>query len=429
MTTRKPPRELSAVDAARAIEAGTLTIEALVRSCLERIEERNEQVQAFTVYDGPAVLAAARAADIRRDGILAGIPFATKDVIDTASLATEYGSPIYRGYRPRIDAACVVMARERGAVLLGKVSTSEFATQTPGPARNPLDLERTPGGSSSGSAAAVADFMAPVAFGTQTTGSIVRPAAYCGIVGYKPTYGFISVAGMKPLSPTQDTIGLLTRTVADAAFFAFGLHGVASVLSTPSRLRIGICESSQWQHASPDMVTAIHRAAAALERSGAAVSRLQLPAALERLAQEQPRVVAFEARQALAHERIQCRAQLSERLQARLDFGAQVSLDDYLSIRHGVDSARNDAAALLHDYDAILYPAADGEAESGHANSGSPRFGAVWTLLGLPCVSFPIGRAPSGMPLGAQLIGMCGGDLKLLAAANAVSRIGGCPSQ
>jgi Asp-tRNA(Asn)/Glu-tRNA(Gln) amidotransferase A subunit family amidase len=423
MVTRKLPRELSALEAAQAIQSGTLTSESVVRSCLERIEERNAQVQAFTAYDASAAIAAARAADLRGSGRLSGIPFAVKDVIDTASLPTEYGSPIYRGYRPRTDAACVTIATEQGALLLGKVSTSEFATQTPGPARNPHDLDRTPGGSSSGSAAAVADFMVPVAFGTQTTGSIVRPAAYCGIVGYKPTYGFISAAGLKPLSPSQDTVGLLTRTVADAAFFAFGLHGVSATLRTSARLRIAVCESSQWQHASPEMVDAIEHAGALLERAGAAVARVRLPAALEDLAEQQPRVVAFEARQALAHERLHCWNELSARLQARLDFGAQVSLDEYLSLRQRASIARGQAAAMLQDFDVILYPAAEGEAERGRANSGSPRFGAVWTLLGLPCLSFPIGRASSGMPLGAQLIGAYGDDLRLLAAAESVGRI------
>lgn len=423
MVGRTLPRELTALQAVRAMELGTLTSEALVRSCLERIAERNEQVKAFTAYDAAAAIAAARTSDANRSGTLAGIPFAVKDVIDTATLRTEYGSPIYRGHRPAISAACVEMARERGGVLLGKVSTSEFATQTPGPARNPHDLERTPGGSSSGSAAAVADFMVPVAFGTQTTGSIVRPAAYCGIIGYKPTCGFISVAGLKPLSPTQDTIGLLTRSVADAAFFAFGLHGVATELQAPARLRIAVCESSQWQHASADLVAAIEHAASALARSGAAITRVRLPAALETLADDQARVVAFEARQALAHERLDCHEQLSPRLQARLAFGAEVRLAEYLSIRRRVISACEDTAALLRDVDAILYPAAEGEAERGHANSGSPRFGAVWTLLGLPCLAFPVGHAPSGMPLGAQLIGAYGDDLRLLSVGDAVSRV------
>jgi len=226
---------------------------------------------------------------------------------------------------------------------------------------------------------------------------------------------------MKPLSPAQDTVGLLTRSVADAAFFACGLHGAVAALGANPRLRIAVCESSQWAHASPDMVAGIEEAAARFERAGALVTRVRLPAALEELVEVQSRIVAFEARQALAHERLHFAAQLSERLQARLEFGAQVSLDEYLAMQRTTARARHDAAALLRDVDAIFYPAAEGEAEHGHANSGSPRFGAVWTLLGLPCISFPVARAPSGMPLGGQLIGAYGDDLRLLSAAHALS--------
>ena len=187
----KSPNELSALAAARAIESGTLTSEDLVRACLDRIAERNEEVLAFTAFDPELALQHAREADRQGSGPLRGIPFAVKDVIETADYVTSYGSAIYPGHRPKVDAGCVAVARERGAVVLGKVATSEFATQTPSTTRNPHDLRHTPGGSSSGSAAAVADCMVPVAFGTQTTASIVRPASYCGVVGYKPTFGLI----------------------------------------------------------------------------------------------------------------------------------------------------------------------------------------------------------------------------------------------
>lgn len=421
MPRLKPARELTALEAARAFEEGSLTSEALVRSCLERIEERNAEVRAFTAWDPASALAQAQRAGNR--GVLSGIPFGVKDVIDTAALATEYGSPVYEGHRPVADAGCVAMACEQGAIVLGKVSTSEFATQTPGPARNPLDLSRTPGGSSSGSAAAVADFMVPVAFGTQTTGSIVRPAAYCGIVGYKPTHGFFSSSGLKPLSPVQDTVGLLARDVADAAYFAFGVHGVRTVLQSPSRLRICVCESDQWSHASAEMIAGIETAVAKLEREGASVARLRLDRTLQELAELQPRIVAYEARQALAFERLHSWQQLSERLRARLDSGANVGVAEYLSLRQKVLSAQQRVTSLFLDFDALLYPAAEGEAEHGLATSGSPRFGALWTLLQLPCVSMPMARAASGMPLGAQLIGAYGEDHALLAASHSVGRL------
>lgn len=421
----KPPHALGVVEACSALEAGTLTSEALVRSCLQRVAERDPQIRAFVARDDAQALRAARAADASRGGLLCGIPFAVKDVIDTADLPTAYGSQIYRGHRPAADAGCVALAREQGAVLLGKVATSEFATQTPGPTRNPLDLERTPGGSSSGSAAAVADFMVPMAFGTQTTGSVSRPAAYCGVVGYKPSHGLLSNAGVKPLSPLQDTVGVLTRSVEDAAFFVHGLLGLRECLRAPGLLRVAVCESRQWRHASRDTVAAIDRAAAAWSSAGIRVSRIVLPEALEELAQAQSNVVAYEARQSLSFERLHHWAGLSPRLQARLASGAEVSLDDYLKLRQQVARAGPLAAALFAQHDVLLYPAADGEAERGLADSGSPRFGALWTLLQLPTVCFPIGRGAGGLPIGAQLIGPFCGDTKLLHASHHASRLVG----
>jgi Asp-tRNA(Asn)/Glu-tRNA(Gln) amidotransferase A subunit family amidase len=413
------PHQMTALQAAGAMEAGTFTCEVLVRSCLGRIEERNAQVLAFTAVNPELALDQARAADrATPPGLLHGVPFAVKDVIETAEYDTSFGSPIYAGYRPRIDASCVVLARERGAVMLGKVDTSEFATQTPSVTRNPLCLERTPGGSSSGSAAAVADFMVPVAFGTQTTGSIVRPAAYCGIVGYKPTYGLISAAGLKMLSPSQDTVGVLTRDVADAAFFAFGLQGFKAASNSALRPRIGVCISSQWANARTEMADAVEQLAAALDRAGATVSRIQLPSDLEDAIGIQPQLFAYEARQTLAYERIHFRDRLSARLQARLHGGDGIEMPVYLEMRRRAARARQTVAALFENVDAMLYPAADGEAELGLKDSGSPRFGALWTLLHLPCIAFPIGRGPAGMPLGAQLIGAYGDDIKLLAVAD-----------
>jgi Asp-tRNA(Asn)/Glu-tRNA(Gln) amidotransferase A subunit family amidase len=419
----KPPYALGVVEACAALEAGILTSEALVRSCLERVAERDAQVHAFVALDEELALRAARAADASPVGLLRGIPFAAKDVIDTVDLPTAHGSAIYAGRRPAADAACVALAREQGAVLLGKVATSEFATQTPGPTRNPLDLERTPGGSSSGSAAAVADCMVPLAFGTQTTGSISRPAAYCGVVGYKPTHGLISSAGVKALSSLQDTVGVLARSVEDAAFFAYGLLGLRDTLSDPGPVRLAVCESSQWQHASREMIAAIEAAATRWAGAGLRVSRIVLPADLEQVAQAQSRVVAYEARQSLAFERLQHHGQLSSRLRARLAAGADVSFDEYLALRRQVRHAQQLAAALFAQHDVLLYPAADGAAEPGLSDSGSPRFGALWTLLQLPTVCFPVGRSTDGLPLGAQFVGPFCGDRALLQAAHWAARL------
>jgi Asp-tRNA(Asn)/Glu-tRNA(Gln) amidotransferase A subunit family amidase len=421
---KRNPNHLTALEAARAIESGSLTCETLVRACLERVAHRNPDVLAFTAVDADLALEHARKSDqASTRGLLRGVPFAVKDVFETADYETSFGSPVYAGYRPRADAGCVAMARERGAVVLGKVATSEFATQTPSVTRNPLCLERTPGGSSSGSAAAVADFMVPVAFGTQTTGSTIRPAAYCGVIGYKPTFGLIGTAGMKPLSPSQDTVGIITRDVADAAFFSFGLHGAKAVPTTDMRPRIGICMSNQWAYARTEMTEAIERLAVRAERYGATVSRIRLPAELEDMVEMQSRLFAYEARQALAHERIHYREFLSPRLQARLDGGIGIELSEYLDMRRRAAQARQLARTMFEQVDVLLYPAADGEAELGLKDSGSPRFGALWTLLHLPAISLPIGTGPAGLPLGAQLIGAHDDDARLLAVADIVSKI------
>lgn len=417
----KSANELTALEAARAIEDGTLTSEALVRACLDRIAARNAEVLAFTAVDPALALAHARAADAQRAGLLRGIPFAVKDIIDTADYATSYGSPIYAGHRPHIDAGCVAMARERGAVVLGKVATSEFATQTPSTARNPLNVAHTPGGSSSGSAVAVADGMVPVAFGTQTTASIVRPASYCGIVGYKPSFGFIGTAGVKPLSPTQDTVGVLARTVADAAFFAFGLHGTRITEPSDVRPRLAVCQSRQWDAVRPEMADAIEQLARKAERHGAKVVRVRLPSELEDLVDMQVRLFAFEARQSLAHERQHHSAQFSERLRKRLDGGIGITPSEYLAMRRRAADARQHVHQLFEGVDALLYPPAQGEADAGLLDSGSAQFGALWSLLHLPCITVPMTRGPAGLPLGTQVIGEFGQDEKLLSVAAFVS--------
>lgn len=408
---------LPARRAVAAIARGELSAESLMRSCLERIAGRNPAVQAFRAFDEESAVARARAADRYGHGALRGLPFAVKDVIDTAEFETSFGSAIHAGRRPNVDGACVAIARAQNAVLLGKTVTSEFATQTPGPTCNPHQLERTPGGSSSGSAAAVADAMVPVAFGTQTTGSIIRPAAYCGVVGYKPSWGWIPAAGLKMLSPTNDTVGVLARDVADAAFFSRGLHADRRELQPASQPRIFVCMSSQWTHLSAPGLQAIEHFAVRMERAGARVGRVELPPALESAVELQSRIVAWEARQSLAAERLDHASRLSPRLRARLEEAATMTVQEYMDLLQQAQRVRLQVQALFEQADALLYPAADGEAEPGLEDSGSPRFGALWTLAHLPCAALPIGRGPADLPLGAQLIAAHGQDERLLAIA------------
>jgi len=412
------PNRLSVVETLAALESGALRPRDVAQACLARIGERNAEVNAFTSIDSRRALAAAEALgpfDPRRP--LYGVPFAVKDVIDTADYPTSYGSSIYTSHRPHHDASCVTLAQEHGGVLLGKVATCEFATQTPSNTRNPLDTRRTPGGSSSGSAAAVADFMVPFAFGTQTTGSTVRPAVYCGIVGTKPSYGFINNAGLKPLSPEQDTVTLFTRDVEDAACVLYGLHGARRRTLPGIVPRIGLLRSSQWQYARPETVAAIEALASRMAQAGATVAEMSMPAELEAMVEIQGRISAYEARHSLAHERLFHHDRLSPRLQGRLAQEQDTSADEYFGFKQRARAARRLAAGLFEDIDVLLYPASEGEPELGLMETGSPRYGALWTLLHLPCVSQPIAAGPAGLPLGAQFIGAYGDDFRVLSAA------------
>lgn len=419
----KSPNQLSVMQALAAIENGSLTSRDLTASCLARIAERNHQVEAFVATSADKCMQQASAADAGTQGLLRGIPFAVKDVLETAHLPTSYGSPIYKGHQPRTDAACVARVKEFGGLILGKVATSEFATQSPSSTRNPLNLAHTPGGSSSGSAAAVADFMVPVAFGTQTTASTVRPASYCGIVGYKPTFGFFNVAGLKALSPIQDTITLMARTAADAAYCGYALHGQRIQLKASPTPKLALCYSSQWADLHPDMLAAIQQLQTVLVKKGVRVDAIELPSALEELIDMQSKIFAFEARQSLGDERQHHSHLFSPRLQQRLSLGEDIQASEYLAMCQRAAMGRLQVQALFQDYDALLYPPARGVADLGITDSGSAQFGALWSLLHLPCVSVPMGRGTKDLPLGIQVITQYGCDLQALSIAQLIEEL------
>jgi Asp-tRNA(Asn)/Glu-tRNA(Gln) amidotransferase A subunit family amidase len=308
--------ELAATAIAQGVAARKFTAEAVVRACLERIAAREPIVHAFASLDPDLALAAARALDrgpIR--GPLHGVPIGIKDVIDTADLATEMGSPIYRGHRPVRDAACVALLRSAGAIILGKTVTAEFAGMTPGRTANPQDPGRTPGGSSSGSAAAVADFLLPAALGTQTGGSVLRPAAYCGVVGYKPTYNAINRAGLKFAAESLDTIGLIARSIDDIALITAVLVGrtsaaLADIAQAPS---IGLCRTPLWETALPETRIAVEDAGARLAAKGAKLREIVLPdefAGLKTAARET--INNYERAKTMAAEWASDRARISE---------------------------------------------------------------------------------------------------------------------
>lgn len=412
---------LSASEAARAIQAGRLTSESLVTACLERIAARDGELAAWAHVAADASLAQARALDRQpARGPLHGIPVGFKDIIDTADMPTEHGSPIYRGHRPRADAAAVALLRQAGCVVLGKTATAEFANLHPPATRNPRNPAHTPGGSSSGSAAAVADCMVPLALGTQTGGSVIRPAAFCGVVGVKPSFGSINRTGVKPVSDTLDTVGLFANTVEDAALALNVLSSrrIPDFSAKTSSPRIGFARTSRWKDADAATHAALESAAARLASAGADLKDASLPPAVEALFEAHGRIMDFEAARALAWEQAQHRESISARLLKRLDGGWAVSREQYDNARQVARDARRQFGDLMRGFDLLLAPSAPGEAPQGLASTGDSLFNRVWTLLGVPCVTVPWGSGPNGLPLGVQLVSAIEQDTTLLAHAH-----------
>jgi amidase len=362
------------------------------------------------------VLADARARDAEpRRSPLHGIPVAVKDIIDTAGMPTAYGSPIYEGHRPRADAACVALLKQAGAVIMGKTVTAEFAMSHPGRTRNPLNPAHTPGGSSSGSAAAVADGMAPLALGTQTGGSVLRPAAFCGIVGFKPTFDAISPIGVKANSKSFDTVGLLGRTVADVGLAFAVMTGSPVTLPAMEKPRIGFCRTLQWHQASPATQSALEGAAARLSQAGARVTEFVLPPKFKELPAARNLVGNREGALALAWERSHFEDKIAVR--DKLRKGDAITLDEYHAAQQVLEECRRLLDSSFTDYDALLVPAASAEAPAGLASTGDSIFNQLWTALHTPCVTVPVFTGPAGLPMGAQLVGRRGADFHTLACA------------
>ena len=411
------PNRLTATEAARAIAAGRLSPAELMEACLARAAEREPVVRAFMHLD-PAQ--ARRAAAAARPGPLRGLPIGVKDVIDTADMPAGYGSPIWAGWRPRADAACVAAARAAGAVVMGKTVTTEFATRHPGATANPHDPAHTPGGSSSGSAAAVADFMLPLAFGTQTAGSIVRPAAFCGVVGFKPSYGTFHRAGMKVMSESLDTIGVMARSVADCALAVRGMTGrtYGDPEAKPDRApRLGVTLGPEPEKAAPETRALLDRAAEAARKAGAEVVEFKLPPLLTKAAELQPVVMNMETLQALGWELATARAQISPVLREKMDWARSQPMSLFREARITQSAAIDAFAGMTQGLDALLTPSAPGEAPEGLGWTGDPAFNLLWTLLWGPNVTVPAGKGPKGLPLGVQLVGRIGEDSALLSWA------------
>jgi Asp-tRNA(Asn)/Glu-tRNA(Gln) amidotransferase A subunit family amidase len=422
------PWQLTAAAAVTQLREGTLTAEALTRSCLERSAEREAVTKAFTYLDPVLALGNARKVDkAYSKGVLHGLPLGVKDMIDTADMPTSHNSPIYEGLRQGRDAACVGVARGEGAVIFGKTDTVEFAAGgRRALTRNPHDVTRTPGGSSSGSAAAVAEGMVPLAFGTQTGGSLVRPASFCGVYGMKPTHGVVNSEGAKRYSHTLDTIGWYGRAPADLRLVAeaFRLFGLETPLGKGvKQLRIALCRGPNWSLAAPESQAALLLAGKRLEAAGVAVEELELPTPFNDITEAQRIILMGEGRGAFLQEYLAAHGLLHQEFRDRVENYTGITPAMQVGAYDLAGECRKLFDALFPGFDAVLTPAAAGEAPVGRQDTGNPVFNSMWTLLHVPCIGIPCTKGPNGLPVGVQIVGPRFGDAALLDVAALVAPV------
>ncbi len=407
---------ISALDLLNRFRRDAQARRAFIAERLERIKALDPSLKAMTAtLDIGQAISASDAAN----GPLQGLPVLVKDIFDSHDLPTAYGSPIYAAHQPAADAALVTLIRRRGGVLLGKTVSCEFAYMSPAATRNPFDLERTPGGSSCGSAAAVAAGYAPFAVGTQTGGSTIRPASFCGIAGYKPSFALLPTAGMKCFSWSFDTVGLFARGVRDVAFLADALSGQRSSLTTdPGTLTFGVPETYPWTAPSDNAVTVLDTAIRAIERAGARVRPIRFDPWMAELIHAHATIQSYEASQTLGYEYDWHRERLSPMLREFLDRAAEVTSQQYReSLAFAQRVIHASLPELFAGIDAVLTPSAPDEAPLGLASTGDPAFNRNWTLLGTPCVSIPGLKGERGGYVGVQVIGPRDEDPKTLTAA------------
>jgi Asp-tRNA(Asn)/Glu-tRNA(Gln) amidotransferase A subunit family amidase len=423
---RKSLNELTASEIVQTIAAGKTTAEAVARACLDHIAAREPQVEAWHFLDPDLVLKQARALDASGNvGPLQGVPVGIKDIIDTCDMPTEYGTPIHKGHRPRIDAALVALTRRAGGLIMGKTVTTEFANRHPGKTHHPQDHARTPGGSSSGSAAAVGDHMVPLAVGTQTTGSTIRPAAFCGCVGYRPTWGDIRCHGVMEAAGSVDTVGLIARSVEDVALYRDVLLGVAPQPLAPQLIdapRIGFCRTPFWDQCEPTTQAALEDCGAKLAKAGAQVSEVVLPKEFERIDDAHRWVSSFEFARNRSWEIDHHYEMISETLRNnRLKDGLACSFETYRESRSFLARTRRTMHDVFKDFDVLLVPSASGEAPIGLNATGNASHCLIWTSTHVPCMTLPLFSGPNGLPVGAQLIAARNNDRLLFEVARWVT--------
>ncbi len=411
---------------AAAIRSGKLSARGYCERLLGKIREREPRVQAWAAFDGSRALALAQVCDEKRRsgaalGPLHGIPVGVKDIIDTSDLPTEMGSPVFAGNRPAANAAVVERLLAAGAYVLGKTVTTEVAFLHPGKTRNPRNPAHTPGGSSSGSAAAVAAGMVPGAIGTQTNGSVIRPAAFCGVVGFKPGFGLVPIAGVLPFSPSLDQLGVFARSVADAAALAAAIAEPGSISAGVAKQerapRIAFLANFPWNAAEPEAAAHLKAVLARLAAAGASVAELSLEAALREAQRVHRTIMFYEGARQHASRQATQRASLSPELNAAIDEGLGIPDGDYARALEAAGEIRKRASDLFERCDVVASLPAPGVAPAGLDSTGDPSFCTLWSLTGFPSITIPTGLSAAGLPFGLQLAARSGAEDRLLSIA------------
>ena len=406
------------------IDSGELKPSQLLEACLERISLRDPEVLAFTTLNSEISMESAQILDNETpDNALFGIPVGIKDIMDTTDMPTTRGSPLYEGYYPIRDAACVASCICAGAIIPGKTETTEFAYFKPGKTRNPHALTHTPGGSSMGSAAAVADNMLPVALGTQTAGSVTRPAAYCGVVGYKASHGAFSLNGVCELALSLDSLGFFVREVRDLALIRHSFLGARpNTIPSSNTLRIGLVRTPHWHQADQCQRDLIDKIADSLASQSLQVSEIEVGPPDDLLAQAHAIVMQYEvAHSSLVSDFLLDRDSLSSQFIELIELGLQTTFEDYQEAKRQGEIWQSKLQQIFQDFDILLAPSAPGEAPEGLESTGDPIFSRMWTLLKVPTITLPAGFGPNNLPLGIQLIGAYNQDDTLIANATSIN--------
>ena len=417
------PFELTATEAIKLIRENKLSRYEWVQSCFERIHEKEDLVKAWIYLDEDRALEKAKQLDNENKETQLGIPFGIKDIIDASNTPTGFGTNFYQNNVPMRDAASVAVAKQSGCIFIGKTVSTELGHRAPGLTTNPHNKDFTPGGSSSGSAAAVASMMAPVCFGTQTTGSVIRPAAYCGVIGYKPSYGDFDKSGILPNSPSIDTLGLMSRSVDDIALFRSILleEELVSIKKVGlSKIKIGFVRTPHWEKTDDSTKEALEHFINSLRSNKLNVIDLEIDKLISNSDKLHLDISGYEFKRSISHERFNYYDQLSDQLRnGRLNDGYQVSNKNYQLALKELSILKNQIDAVFDETDLIITPSAPGEALKGLDYTGSPIFNTTWSLNGNPCMTLPLFKGKQELPIGCQLVTKFGNDDQLLNYAKA----------